>query len=512
VLLIERGGNYGWSVMEGTHPFRPDRKKGPTPILAPVVEHPHSEFRCVIGGSVYHGTRLKELAGAYIYGDFETGKVWGLRREGSRVSWHHELAASRLRIIAFGQDDAGELYVLDFQGGIHRLVPGSLLPHNESFPRKLSETGLFASVPDHQPAAGVIPYSVNAPLWSDHAFKERFIALPGLTQINYNSMKNRPFVEAPEGWGFPDGTVLVKTFSLEMERGKPASRRRIETRLLHLQKLGDSDSITDAYWRGYTYVWNDEQTDAVLVDAGGLDRSFSIRDSRAPGGSVQQTWHFPSRTECIVCHSASAKLVLGVNTLQMNKDHDYGDVRLNQLAALEQLGVFSAPLPGKPETLPHLVNYEDESLDINLRARSYLHANCAHCHILYGGGNSPFELQANLTLPQTKIVGAIPVHGSFGIADARLLAPGKPESSIIFHRMTTTASGRMPPVASTVVDEHGARLIAEWIRQVPEEKVGRSSYQLWAGAGIAGALLVCCLGGWLRKRRRMLAVSESSPT
>src|SRR5581483_5162344 len=113
---------YGWSINEGTHPFRPERKKGPTPILPPVVEHPHSEFRSLTGGYVYHGTRLKELAGAYIYGDFDTGRIRALRFDGKQVTWKQELARTTYRVVSFGQDNAGELYFVDFMGGgIHRL-------------------------------------------------------------------------------------------------------------------------------------------------------------------------------------------------------------------------------------------------------------------------------------------------------------------------------------------------------------------------------------------------------
>src|SRR5439155_11331399 len=78
IYRIERGGNYGWSVLEGSHPFRPERERGPTPILMPVVEHDHANFRSITGGFVYHGWRLKELAGAYIYGDYDTGRIWML--------------------------------------------------------------------------------------------------------------------------------------------------------------------------------------------------------------------------------------------------------------------------------------------------------------------------------------------------------------------------------------------------------------------------------------------------
>jgi uncharacterized repeat protein (TIGR03806 family) len=500
VLRVQRGGNYGWSVVEGGHPCRSDRKRGPTPILPPVAVHPHSEFQALIGGHVYRGSRLKELTGTYVYGDHGTGRIWGLRWDGSQVTWHQELATSQLRIVGFGEDAAGELYILDLQEGtIHQLVPNPSSRVNTSFPRKLSETGLFASVKDHRPAPGLIPYSVNAALWSDHALKERFLALPGDARITFDGIPNSPFVDAPAGWRFPDGTVLVKTFSLELEPGNPASRRRVETRLLHLQQLDDTEKIRYRYWRGYSYVWNDDQSDAILVEASGLDRPFAIRDPQAPDGVRQQTWHFPSRAECTMCHSNPAMFVLGVNTLQMNKDVDMGGRRVNQLKLLEELGVFTDPLPAPPDQLPRLVDYEDERQDLSQRARSYLHANCAHCHIFNGGGNSPFQLQANLSLPQTRIVDALPVHGTWNVPNARLLAPGKPECSMIYLRMTTLGSGHMPRVASSVVDAKGAQLMADWIKQMPPAETTPWKGVLWglAGACTAGGL---GLAAWRRRR------------
>jgi glucose/arabinose dehydrogenase len=117
VYLIERGGNYGWNVTEGSHPFRPEQRRGPTPILPPIVEHSHAEARSITGGYVYRGTRLKDLVGAYIYGDYDTGKIWGLRYEGRRVVWHKELVDSDLRLVSFGEDARGELTLVDHMGG-----------------------------------------------------------------------------------------------------------------------------------------------------------------------------------------------------------------------------------------------------------------------------------------------------------------------------------------------------------------------------------------------------------
>jgi hypothetical protein len=86
VYKIDKGRNYGWSVQEGKHPFRPERKKGPTPILEPVVEHSHTDFRSITGGFVYHGERLPELRGQYVYGDFDTGRIWAFRYSATATS------------------------------------------------------------------------------------------------------------------------------------------------------------------------------------------------------------------------------------------------------------------------------------------------------------------------------------------------------------------------------------------------------------------------------------------
>jgi uncharacterized repeat protein (TIGR03806 family) len=472
VYLIQKGGNYGWSVMEGTHPFRPDRKRGPTPILPPVVEHPHSDFRSLIGGYVYRGSRLPELVGTYIYGDFDTGRIWGLRHDGKKVTWHKELTKTNLRVVTFGQDEAGEIYHVDFVGGqIHRLIAAPPVAIAAPFPRKLSETGLFESTRDLKPAAGLIPYSVNAQLWSDGATKERYLAIPGDGKIEYNTVEYpQPSPGAPRGWKFPDGTVMVKTFFMEIEKGNPASRKRLETRLLHFEKFGGTEEYGDQYWRGYTYIWNDEGTDAVLCDAGGVDRALTIKDKDAPGGERKQTWRFPSRAECTLCHTMPAKYTLGVNTLQMNKDHDYGNGNVaNQLRTLEHLGLFTRPLPEAPENLPHLVDYENEKLDLTARARSYLHANCAHCHIKWGGGNAEFQLLATLDLKDTAAINTKPGQGTFDLRDPRVIVPGDPDRSLVAYRMAKLGLGRMPHVASNVVDEKGVRLIRDWIKQLPRE-------------------------------------------
>ena len=456
--LVRRGENYGWPLTEGGQPFHPDRELGPTPIVKPTVEHPHSEARSLTGGVVYRGEKTPLLKDAYVYGDYSTGEMWGVRHDGERVTWHEKIASTTLQITGFALDREGELLVVDHGGGLYHLEPTAPAVVEGKFPRRLSETGLFTSVKDHQTHPGLIPYSVNASRWSDGATKERFMALPGTSQIKVGRRR---------GWKFPEGSVLLQTFSLELEQGKPASRRRIETRLLTLQ----ADE-----WAGYSYRWNEEQTDATLVDATGAEQVFQVEASSTPQGKRQQTWRFPSRTECMGCHSRAVEYVLGLTTLQMNKEHDYGAVTDNQLRTLEHIGVLSSARSSRRRSAS-LVDPHDPTADLDARARSYLHANCHHCHVHEGGGNARFQLEfggggrsrRRGRRRGSQLVGATAQHGSFGLDDARLVAPGHPERSVLYFRMAKLGRGRMPYSGSALLDTAGLDLVYHWIEQLPRE-------------------------------------------
>ncbi len=450
IEVVQRGANYGWSVNEGSHPFQPLRKRGPVPISPPAIEHPHAEARSITGGIVYYGNRFKDLRGAYIYGDYGTGKIWGARYAKGRVTWQRELGDTPHQIVGFGEGQHGEIFYVDYAGTLFELETAPPEKVKTRFPQKLSETGLFTSVRKHTPQPALIPYSVNSPLWSDGAYKERFIALPGTNQIEFT-----------EGgaWKFPEQTVLVKSFSLEREAGNPASRRRLETRLLVLQQNE---------WVGYTYLWNDSQTDATLINAAGTDRTYTIKDKSAPGGSRKQTWHFPSRAECMVCHSRAGQFVLGLTTPQMNREHDYGGVRDNQLRAMEHIGLFKArKLPKAPDKYAHLTDPYDPAQPLEARARSYLQSNCAHCHVEAGGGNSAINLAQSAKTDAMRAIGVEPIHDKFGLPDARIIAPGKPDSSVLLHRIAKLGIGRMPPLASSVVDDAAVKVIRDWIASLP---------------------------------------------
>lgn len=470
IHIVVSGGNYGWSVQESLHPFRPERKKGPSPIIPPIVEHPHVDFRSITGGFVYEGSRLPELRGTYIYGDYDTGRIWGLKydKAAKKLTEHSELSDGVLRIVEWGQDASGEMYFLDHIGGqVHQLVKSKEQVATTIFPKKLSETGLFASTKDLTPAPGLIPYSVNSQLWSDGAVKERFLAIPGTGKIDYEAITYpQPAPGALPGYRFPNGTVAVKTFSMDLEQGNPASRKRLETRILVFEQIPGTQEMGDQVWQGYTYIWNDAQTDAELADKNGKDTVLKIKDASAPGGVREQTWHFPSRAQCTMCHTMPAKFVLGLNTLQLNKEHDYGGGQVaNQLTVWEKLGLFEKPLPEPVKKLARLVDYHDTKASITDRARSYLHSNCSHCHMKWGGGNAEFQLLTTLDLKDTGTVGTPPAHGAFGLAQPAIVSPGHPERSLLLHRMKLTSLGRMPHIGSSVVDKTGVSVVEEWLKK-----------------------------------------------
>ncbi|MGD9855018.1 MAG: PQQ-dependent sugar dehydrogenase [Planctomycetaceae bacterium] len=460
IWLVEKGGNYGWSVQEGNHPFHQHKQQGPGPILPPVVEHHHTVCRSITGGYVYEGEKLPELKGMYFYGDYEYGMIWGFRYDGQKAVDWQVLADTPLRIPTFGVTRDGEILVVDhLTGELYELVKSPTADAASPFPRKLSETGLFASVADHTLAAGVIPYSVNTPQWIDGAVKERFVGLPRESQITFTESSGNAST-----WGFEDGTVAAETISLDMEADNPASRKRLETRIIVKQQN---------HWLGYTYLWNDEQTDAALVDAGGRDLTLNIADADAPGGNRQQTWHVPSRNECMVCHSRAAAFVLGLRTLQMNRMHDYGGIEDNQLRAFDHAGMFTEPLTKPPSEYPALPNPYDQSADVDARARAYLHVNCSVCHVDSGGGNSKMVLTHGTPIADTKLVNEKPIHGDFGLADAQIVTPGDPFASVLFYRISKLGRGHMPLVGTNLTDTQGVELFHQWILNLPsgEEEV-----------------------------------------
>jgi putative heme-binding domain-containing protein len=455
VYRVERGANYGWSLVEGPQPVHRERARGPTPIVPPTALHSHIESRSITGGYVYRGSRLPDLAGTYIYGDYVTGKIWALPVSGDGTTKPREISDTTIPIVCFGVDSRDELYIVSYEGTIFRLEPNTAAAANSQFPSRLSETGLFSSVAEHSVAPGVISYSIKAEPWMDGATAKRFIAVPGDGQLGIYEASNVQIGFIKDTWKFPSDTVLMKTISLELEPGRPASARRLETQLLHF----DVDT-----WRAYNYLWNDEQTDAILAEDRATERALSVRDPSAPGGVRQQTWRFASRTECLLCHTTRGGTIYGFNPPQLDRDHTYGGTTDNQLRTLAHVGLFTqvAREPSRP-----IVNPYDESADRDARARAYLHVNCAHCHRRGGGGTAAMDVQYHLRLERTNLLQARPTQGTFGIHGAQVLFPGDAFRSVLYYRMAKIGRGRMPYLGSSVVDQRGLRLIHDWIAGLP---------------------------------------------
>ncbi|MFP6764749.1 MAG: PQQ-dependent sugar dehydrogenase, partial [Planctomycetaceae bacterium] len=469
IYRVRPGDNYGWSLLEHTQAVHPERPRGPTPIALPAVAHPHTEARSITGGYVYRGDRLQKLVGSYVYGDYVTGKLWGVSGEQGLTGKPRELAASSLQVICFGIDHQNELYVVGYDGTLNRLEPNTEPDTSRAFPVRLSQSGLFSSVAEHELAPGVIPYVINARPWADGTVATRFIALPGTSKIGVHTENNVQRGNLRGAWSYPDGTVLGKTISIDLDTGEPENKRRLETQILH-RHAGS--------WQGYSYTWNETQTDAQLAAPGGFDLVLNISDAEASGGVRQKTWHSAGRTECLLCHTTRGGSVYGFRTAQLNREFDYGDVQDNQLRTMVHIGLFDQP-PGQVNPVVNTPFNElasttdpyDFNAELHSRARAYLHVNCAHCHRRGGGGTAAMELLQNLKLPKTKIVSR-PTQGTFGLADAWVVAPGDPYASTLYYRMAKVGRGRMPHFGSQVVDEAGLRLIHDWIEQLASDPSG----------------------------------------
>ena len=457
---VQKGGNYGWSVMEGRQPVHGERQRGPTPILPPTIEIPHSDGASITGGFVYRGQKFPELVGQYIFGDWETRRIWAAKINGEKVEPYRDICAPTVRIVDFAEDHNGELYLLDYDDGtIHTFVRNEEVGKPSKFPRRLSETGLFASTADHEVAAGVLPYSVNAQQWSDGAVAERYVALPGESSIKmHNAPTQVPGSMFNRTLDFPTDAVLIKTLGL-----KDGDRqRRVETQMLHYDGHD---------WHAYTYAWNKEQTDADLMPAEGQEILISL-------GDAQRTWRYEARSSCVRCHNPWAEHAIGFCVPQLNRTHRYRELSDNQIRTLRHIGVLSpaadplAKLSFKPESeLPRLANpFGDESVEA--RARAYLHANCAHCHRNGGGGSAYLHLAYDLSHKDLRAIGSRPTQGTFGIAQAEVIAPGDPFRSTLYLRMAKLGPGHMPHLGAREIDRQGLALIHDWIRQLPGKPEG----------------------------------------
>jgi uncharacterized repeat protein (TIGR03806 family) len=429
---VTKGGNYGWRTCEGFHKRGDDQNLCNTPgLIDPIVEHPRSDATSITGGYVYRGTAMPSLVGTYIYGDYVTGNVWALTYDAdNKPTPKLLLNIGANQLASFGQDLDGEIYLVQIGASqISKLVPTGAQPP-DSFPQRLSQTGCVDPADPTKPATGLIPYDVNAPLWSDGAEKQRWMAIPDGTTIAIN---------ADQDWELPIGSVAMKTFSV--------GGKRLETRLFMRHD--------DGGWAGYTYEWDANGKDATLLPS-----------NKVVAIDAGATWAYPSRSQCIQCHSKAAGGTIGLETAQLNRDGVYPSTnrRANQLATLEHIGMLSAPLGKSPDELPRLSDPSGRD-SLELRARSYLHGNCSHCHRPMGGGQGTMDLRFANALKDTVTCNADATQGGIGAA-TKLISPGAPDASVLSLRLHATDAKRMPPVAVSISDPLGGNVIDSWIKSL----------------------------------------------
>jgi uncharacterized repeat protein (TIGR03806 family) len=452
---VKLGGNYGWSKKEGFHCYNagtgfPARGVAPCPVpglLDPVFDYDHvadGPNKSITGGFVYRGKAIPSFVGTYVYSDYVIGKIWALTIDpttGKPAPTQINPGGPNGGWSSFAEDNDGELYALDLSGNkIQKMVPNPATPADAGAEAgskapppadKLSLTGCVDPGDPKKPAGGLIPYGVNSPLWSDGAEKARFLALPDGAKITVGTNGD---------WDLPIGTVLMKTFKL--------GGKMIETRLFVRHE--------DGGWSGFTYEWNDQETDATLLPSS---------KTRQVGA---QAWYYPSRAECTTCHSAVAGRSLGLEDGQLNGAFVYAATnrRSNQIATLEHIGLFDRPHPAPEATMKYPTPTTAADGTIEARARSYLHANCSFCHQPQGIGGGSMDFRFATPTGDIKACDANPATGDLGVVGLKVLKPGDPAKSAISVRTHALDAKRMPPLASSVVDKDGVAVIDDFIKSL----------------------------------------------
>lgn len=426
VNKVALGRNYGWPNWEGDICGLGECNGDNT---LPLHQY-HTLEGCgpgnsITGGYVYRGHLNSALTGKYIYADYQTGQVWAYdEQNGFNEDLFVEGRAQG--IAAFGEDNQGEIFHIDIvAGAISRIEPGQG-GATSGPPNRLSETGCFETLAqDLVPASGVVSYEIAQPFWSDGAEKERFVSIPD----------NSTFVVDDEGdWELPIGGVLIKNFKW--------LGQNFETRFFVRYNNG-------AYG-AYTYEWTGE-SEAELVRATG--KSVKLSDGHV--------WQYPSRNECRQCHTVRAGYILGPETRQMNINRYYPQTQqnANQFETFKALGMLS----GNTSSLEPFPQVGSTTSSLHEKAMAYLHVNCASCHRGAGGAQSIWDARYIVPFKDKGLCNITPITPVTEFVQEYYVNPGDHTSSSIWWRTHQRGQGQMPPLASSIVDQAGVDLIAQWI-------------------------------------------------
>jgi len=458
VDVVTNGGNYGWSYYEALtptvslYPGQTTLLSNPPPSFVnspPLWFYAHTAIsggdaaykgNSISGGIVYRGTRIPELTGAYIVGDFESANIWALWRSNNVVVVTNRLAG-QIGAAGFAHDPGnGDVLIANYVfNQVQRLVKADTT--TGAFPQKLSDTGAFADAAALTPSPGMVNYDPIVAFWSDNAIKRRWFCIPDLV--------NKVTHAVNTNWTLPDGMVWVKHFDMELERGNPASKKRLEIRFIVKNTNG-------VY--GVSYAWNAAGDEAYLVPDGGTNFDLTITN----GGNVfTQQWAIPSRAQCLACHTTVGGGALSFTTRELNQTATMNGVTSNQLAMLSAAGYFSNSITA-PQSLPRFATAGDASASLEWRVRSYLAMNCVQCHQSNGAGPGTWDARAWLTLDQTGLINGQPYNNGLNPTN-KLIVPGDPVHSVVLQRIRGNGFSRMPPLATSVIDEVSTNLLTQWI-------------------------------------------------
>ncbi len=436
INIVEFEGNYGWKHREGDRCFEPQIGCKTNDLIEPIFQYEHSHGRSVTGGFVYRGTKIPGLYGHYIFGDFTSGKIWAFKYAGGEVTSHREIfSANNLQIASFAQDNEGELYVVAHNGNISRLEPSSEQTNIIPMPRKLSQTGCFANMDPEKPINSAVPIEVNAALWSDGASKTRFAILRG---------REKASVQPNGQWKYPLGMTLIKNFFFDVvgPDGK-TSKKIVETRFLIKKTSG---------FKGYSYKWNDEQTEAQLLS----DRSSKNLTIKLDSQARTLNYLFPSSADCASCHSSQTEGPLALTTMQTFGGKAPGN---EQWRSFVKQGLLSSLPRGNFESLP---GYGSGIAD---HAKSYLHVHCGSCHNTSGGpGRGEFSFDFPKQTPNQELCN---LKSTFRGQSQPLIDPNRTKSSVLFQRLQSKTQGeRMPQLATSLNSSSHLNAIEKWIGSI----------------------------------------------
>jgi len=446
VNLITNGGNYGWAAWEGFAPGPKPNARPATdyskPILAYSAGTATNQGESITGGIVYRGDRFPELVGSYIFADHVRGHIWSLTHNGITNTTFRWLYTDDGNAGFESDPSNGDILICHpFENQVKRLVYSS--SPTGSLPATLSLAGIFSNLENLTPYAGIVPYDVNLPFWSDGAIKRRWFSIPSTNLF----ITFRP----EQSWLSPTTTVWIKHFDILLTNGSPTSVRRLETRV-----LVKNNSPEGGY--GVTYRWGNSISNAALVQAQGLNEDILINES---GVIRTQVWRYPSRSECLSCHNPNAGFALSFNTPQMNCNFSFDSHVTNQIAAYRNTGYFSNTVDSI-NLLRKLAHPSDTEYSTTYRVRSYFQANCGQCHIPGGPTSAAFDTYIFTTLGAANIIdGAL--NDNSGNPSNRVIVRNSLTNSMILNRISKRGPGQMPPLGSNLLDTQNIALVTAWI-------------------------------------------------